>query len=345
MLMPMTSLRLPAGLQQALGRAADHVQRLMVGMVILTSQRRIEAWLRDRLITGGQAGGGTPMHVRRGERGRTSIGYKVELHAGRAVQQRCYLKVIIGRGEVAESIAGREAVALQSLAGSGVPAPELLARDSAVLGVPKLLLTQLDGTAFFTTRMLRSSVGAVGRILGRLHAHQIADPAVRSIWQQWGVERPASCTIPPWAAQRVVWQRLADWCTTAEFPCHEHVLLHGDCGPQQFVWKDGAPSGLVDWANVREGPREFDLAMYRLVLAALCGVDVAEDFLDQYCRNAGHTPVNQHGWDCAELFRMDTNAMMPMGFSYWLRCANKQEIRRNVNLWAAHLHTKLALPA
>ncbi|RIQ36752.1 aminoglycoside phosphotransferase family protein [Jiangella rhizosphaerae] len=38
------------------------------------------------------------------------------------------------------------------------------------------------------------------------------------------------------------------------------VILHGDFGPWNVVWRDGRPVAIIDWDLARPGPRRYDLA-------------------------------------------------------------------------------------
>lgn len=40
----------------------------------------------------------------------------------------------------------------------------------------------------------------------------------------------------------------------------EDVVCHGDFGPWNIVWRDGAPVGVLDWDYARPSPRLFDVA-------------------------------------------------------------------------------------
>ena len=41
---------------------------------------------------------------------------------------------------------------------------------------------------------------------------------------------------------------------------HDDVVVHGDFGPWNLVWRDGAPVAIIDFDNVYRGDRGDDVA-------------------------------------------------------------------------------------
>lgn len=60
------------------------------------------------------------------------------------------------------------------------------------------------------------------------------------------------------------------------------VLRHGDFWPGNVLWEEGRVSGVIDWENALRGPAIADLAISRLDVAWILGMDAADEFTARY---------------------------------------------------------------
>lgn len=170
----------------------------------------------------------------------------------------------------------READLLRFAAGTGIPAPRLLAADLAGHhsggGVAVVVMSFCPGRVSATPDVAR---------LAELAAtvHDVDATTVGHEYFPWYSDvmtpPPVDATVP------AVWERaLALW--HAGPPHFAPRLIHRDFHPGNVLWSHGRVSGLVDWANACSGPLGCDLAHCRTNLIRLAGNVVADDFLAAY---------------------------------------------------------------
>ena len=143
--------------------------------------------------------------------------------------------------------AAREALVLERLADTPVPAPELVAADpdAAACDVPALLITRVPGRARSTgaRRSGRSSAA-----LAEIHA---VDPAGIPPYRRY--HEPDRLAVPPWAGDREVWER-AIALAHAPPPELPERFIHRDFHPGNTLWEGAELTGVVDWTTGSRGP-------------------------------------------------------------------------------------------
>jgi len=85
-------------------------------------------------------------------------------------------------------------------------------------------------------------------------------------------------------------------------PSNGSVLLHGDYWPGNILWRDGRLVAVIDWEDAALGDPLADLAISRLDLLLIFGLDAMNDFTRHYQSmttiDLAHLPY----WDlCAAL--------------------------------------------
>jgi aminoglycoside phosphotransferase len=178
----------------------------------------------------------------------------------------------------------REASVLRALsghlAGAGIKAPRVLGADEAYLA---LLSELVEGEASFTRLKNQDERRSVGldfmRQLAALHALDAEeldldgyDPPERA-WRD-ALNRIAerrAAAVETGADPQIVFA--LHWLERhAPPPPARIVLLHGDCGPGNFIYKDGQVAANLDWELTRYGDPMEDLAM-------LCIRDLIQNFI------------------------------------------------------------------
>ncbi|PRX96585.1 phosphotransferase family protein [Allonocardiopsis opalescens] len=176
--------------------------------------------------------------------------------------------------EHAEDWLARETGALSLLAGTGVPAPGLVAVDptAAQCAYPSLLMTHLPGRPVLDDEGVETRVPLLARQLAAIHA-------VRP------VERPrtyvalttADTVVVPRGADAAAWAAAIDVIRRPP-PPYAGRFLHRDFQPGNVLF-DLPPhgpagariSGVVDWAAASWGPADLDVAHCAVNLALLHG--------------------------------------------------------------------------
>ncbi|GHJ42645.1 phosphotransferase family protein [Streptomyces sp. TS71-3] len=187
--------------------------------------------------------------------------------------------------EHAEDWLNREACALTLLAGTGVPAPGLVAVDptAAYCEYPSLLMTHLAGRTVLEEEGLESRVPLLARQLVAIHALRPAErPREYEAWTTADtVVVPKGADAAVWAAAIAVIRRPA--------PPYEGRFLHRDFHPGNVLF-DVLPSrpagaritGVVDWAQPSWGPADLDVAHCSTNLALLHGPAWGLRFAEAY---------------------------------------------------------------
>jgi hypothetical protein len=207
----------------------------------------------------------------------------------------------------AEDWLTREAAALSVLAGSGVPAPELVAVDptAAHCEHPSLLMTRLPGRPVLDDEGLAERVGLLARQLVAIHALR---PTPRP--REYVASTTADTVVVPDGADPAVWAAAIDLIRKPA-PPYEGRFLHRDFQPGNVLF-DAPPAGpievapegpdragsaalpaairitgVVDWAGACWGPTDLDVAHCSTNLALLHGPDWGLRFPAAYERAGG----------------------------------------------------------
>jgi aminoglycoside phosphotransferase (APT) family kinase protein len=167
--------------------------------------------------------------------------------------------------------AAREALVLARLAGSEVPAPELVAADpeAAVCDVPALLVTRLAGAAFDG----RPPLGPLADVLAQIHA---IDPDGIPPYRRY--HQPDRLRVPSWADDRSVWERAIALAHEPP-PALPDRFIHRDFHPGNTLWEGAKLTGIIDWTSGSRGPAAVDLGHLRWNLALDYGQRVADAVL------------------------------------------------------------------
>jgi aminoglycoside phosphotransferase (APT) family kinase protein len=167
--------------------------------------------------------------------------------------------------------AAREALVLGRLAGTPVPAPELVAADpdAAECDVPALLITRVPGAPFAG----RPPLGPLVSALADIHAVDAEGiPPYRRYYE------PDQVAVPPWATDRAVWER-AIAVAHNDPPALPERFIHRDYHPGNTLWDGAALTGIVDWTTASRGTAAVDLGHLRWNLALDYGRRVADAVL------------------------------------------------------------------
>jgi aminoglycoside phosphotransferase (APT) family kinase protein len=180
-----------------------------------------------------------------------------------------------------EGLVDREAAGLGALAGSPVPAPELIAadRDGSATGTRCTLTTALAGAPDLSP----TDPGSWLRQLARTQAVVHDVPARLPVrWHGWyDAEAPLR-----WITDEGL--RAEARGAAASAPLGRQVTFaHGDYQHFNVLWQDGELTGVVDWPNAAMAPRGVDVGHCLLNLAVLFSASWADDYLAAYDDAAG----------------------------------------------------------
>ncbi|MFI6742253.1 phosphotransferase family protein [Nonomuraea sp. NPDC050451] len=187
--------------------------------------------------------------------------------------------------ERAEGGLNREAGALTLLAGTGVPAPELVAVDptAAHCEYPSLLMTHLTGRTVLDDEGVETRVPLLARQLVAIHALR---PAERP--RKYVTLTTSDTVVVPKGADAAVWAAAID-VIRRPTPPYEGRFLHRDFQPGNVLFAMSPPSpagpritGVVDWVATSWGPADLDVAHCSTNLALLHGPAWGLRFAEAY---------------------------------------------------------------
>jgi len=89
----------------------------------------------------------------------------------------------------------------------------------------------------------------------------------------------------------------------APSPDAPSVLLHGDFWPGNVLWRDGTVVAVVDWEDAAVGPALADLAVARLDVLWIFGLDAMRAFTECYLTATSVDPTDLPYWDLSALRR------------------------------------------
>jgi aminoglycoside phosphotransferase (APT) family kinase protein len=172
---------------------------------------------------------------------------------------------------------------LRSLSAQGlrVPAPLYFDATGERFAEPYLVVDYVDGAPEFAPSDPRDFVTRMATGLAEIHQMDAAQPAVASLSKytpiavrQRGHDQ-ASRVMDVGAVQALL--------DEAPLPQRNRsTLLHGDYWAGNVVWKDGRIAGVIDWEEARVGDPVIDVAISRLDILWLLGVDAMDAFTDVY---------------------------------------------------------------
>lgn len=183
------------------------------------------------------------------------------------------------------AVALREALTLEALRATPVPAPDMLWADpdGAVFGRPALAMTLLPGHTHLADAAPDAWTTALAEALVTLqwtpatlvpHLPRLSDPVAL---RDWYLDRPLQPSdLADVDALRAALQRAPDVEPVAP------TLLHGDFHAGNVLRDDGRITGVVDWSRAIVGDPRYDAVYCAFDLTLFAGPEVADAFLAAY---------------------------------------------------------------
>jgi aminoglycoside phosphotransferase (APT) family kinase protein len=220
-----------------------------------------------------QVVGGTIESAERGYRGGSRSLWFVDVRRSAGDVIQAVLRVESGAGMFSGTVLtlAREAAVYRALQDTGLPVPRLfgLSEDASAM-----LLERVGGNSdlrslgaderhavyddFMNVLAALHSLDVDGLALGELERprtpedHALGDLA---IWAELARERVDADLVDPLIVYALAWLR-----TQAPATVERTVLVHGDCGPGNFLASRGRVVGLIDWEFSHFGDAMDDLA-------------------------------------------------------------------------------------
>ena len=194
-------------------------------------------------------------------------------------------------------VPANEVAALRLLAGTSVPAPELVAVDleSGVFGVPAILETFVEGIASFVPRDLDRYLASAADALLRIHAlgDRAGFPPYAAYMATFEIRAPA------WSRDPAMWDRVRG-VLEGPAPATPAGFIHRDYHGGNVLAVDDDVTAVVDWVTASNGPHGIDLARMRLNLMWEIDQEAADRFPAAYVGAGGLQEARHPFWDLAD---------------------------------------------
>ena len=161
-------------------------------------------------------------------------------------------------------------------------------------GAPAVLMTRLDGEVVWRPASLDPFLEGLAALLPAVHATPLAADVALPDYAPYELRltrAPATVASPrAWRAAVALFHDPP--------PAAERRLIHRDYHPGNVLWRDGAVTGVVDWACASVGSPDADVGHCRMNLAGSLGLAAADRFLDAHRACADRGPYDPY-WDVA----------------------------------------------
>ncbi|MCP5097091.1 MAG: phosphotransferase [Chloroflexi bacterium] len=184
------------------------------------------------------------------------------------------------------------------------PKPILYDPSGTIFTTPILVMAFIEGEMTFTHSDLHDAMVQFGTTLAKIHAVDCTTPDLSFL-----PRRVAGCTelgktqtAQPNRAmnEALIWEALQAVGTLRQQ--NGAGLLHGDYWPGNTLWHNDKLVAVIDWEDATTGDPLIDLAISRLDLVWIFGIDAMQTFTQQYQSLMDIDYKNLAYWDlCAAL--------------------------------------------
>jgi aminoglycoside phosphotransferase (APT) family kinase protein len=227
--------------------------------------------------------------------------FKIAIREG-ALESSLVLRVLTDRDWLAKEpdLVEHEAAALDLAAHTGLPVPQVVARDVNGLhcGYPVLLMTCVPGKVELQPADFDGWLRQMAEVLVQIHSVEAASFK----WQYYSYNYPQKLCIPSWSKNLQNWERAIE-LVNQPAPESRICFIHHDFHPMNTLWHGLKISGIVDWVNACRGPAAFDLAWNRLNLMQMYGVQPANRLRDLAIEICGDEVWSPY-WDLMALIEL-----------------------------------------
>lgn len=183
------------------------------------------------------------------------------------------------------------------------PAPVYLEQSGQVLPTPYLVTDYVEGRMEFAPARVGDCVRQLAHHLAQIHSVDGSRADLSFLREQTGPCPELSGAIEPvdpWFAQEQIRDALA-----AAWPVPQNnrsVLLHGDYWPGNVLWQGDRLATVIDWEDARLGDPLIDLAISRLDIVWIFGIEAMHSFTEHYLARVAIDDAALPYWDlCAAL--------------------------------------------
>lgn len=151
-----------------------------------------------------------------------------------------------------------------------------------IFPVPYLVLEYVEGKPVFAPPNLDDFIRPCAAQLASIHRVDHSAFRMKNLKERRFAERLQARTVNPDPSpdEQGIWQALKKGVTVEQW--NTPTLLHGDFWPGNVLWRDGRLVAVIDWEDAEIGDPLVDLAISRLDMLLIFGVQAMHDFTSHY---------------------------------------------------------------
>ncbi len=171
---------------------------------------------------------------------------------------------------------------LKLLKKCGLPVPNPLHWNHSPF--PYILLDYIEGNPLFPSHPENFFPHQVANHLVQVHKTPINSPELKFLPSQ--SQRLKNLLVKaPLPENNLMQEAQIKILLKRHWPIHplnSVALVHGDFWHGNLIWKDNCITGIIDWEDAELGSPLFDLAVSRLDLCWISGIDTMNSFTEHY---------------------------------------------------------------
>jgi aminoglycoside phosphotransferase (APT) family kinase protein len=188
--------------------------------------------------------------------------------------------------------------------GLPVPAPYYLDQSGTIFSTPCLITEYIEGKPKFPSLPDSDFIFQIASHLAMIHHADLSGRDLSFLPQAGSgcveVSRKPSPALSPALAVQSLPESLEK--VSPPVGRNQSALLHGDYWPGNLLWRDHRLVAVIDWEDAQIGDPLIDLAITRLDILWIFGLDAFESFTQQYQTLMDIDYANLPFWDlCAAL--------------------------------------------
>jgi aminoglycoside phosphotransferase (APT) family kinase protein len=190
--------------------------------------------------------------------------------------------------------------------GLPVPSPQSFQPAGEIISTPCLVIEYVAGEMDFSPANQEDTLHQMAALLARIHSADCArldlsflPPPPAGFSDTFGespVRMDASFDV-----DRLRATLQAAWPLAQRNP---PALLHGDYWPGNLLWREGQLAAVIDWEDARLGDPLSDLAISRLDICWIFGIQAMHSFTRHYQSLSALDYTNLPYWDLAAALRL-----------------------------------------
>jgi len=187
--------------------------------------------------------------------------------------------------------------------GLATPEPYYLDQSGTIFPTPYLVIEYVEGQPEFAPARPADFIRQLATQLAKIHSADCSNLDV-SFLPRYPGECAESSARPPAPVDILFDVARIRAAFAAGPPAQRNApsLLHGDFWPGNILWRDGQLVAMVDWEDAALGDPLADLAISRLDVLCIFGVDALDAFTDHYTSKVAIDYADLPYWDlCAAL--------------------------------------------